>query len=54
MKKTLLAAALVASASAVSAAPEKYNLDASHSQILFSYSHLGFSTTYGRFSGLEA
>ena len=53
MKKTLLAAALVASASAVSAAPEKYNLDASHSQILFSYSHLGFSTTYGMFSGFE-
>jgi polyisoprenoid-binding protein YceI len=32
---------------------EDYVLDASHSQILFSYDHLGFSTTYGMFSGFE-
>lgn len=35
------------------AAPERYELDASHSQIIFSYDHLGFSTTYGMFSGFE-
>lgn len=48
-------AALIA---AVTAAPafaeaEKYTLDASHSQIVFSYNHLGFSTTYGMFSGFN-
>ena len=35
------------------AAPEKYTIDASHSQIVFSYNHLGFSTNYGMFSGFE-
>ena len=30
---------------------DKYVLDASHSQIVFEYNHLGFSTTYGMFSG---
>lgn len=35
------------------AAPVAYNLDASHSQIVFEYSHLGFSTTYGMFSGFD-
>lgn len=33
------------------AAPEKYTLDSSHSQIVFSYNHLGYSTGYGMFSG---
>jgi polyisoprenoid-binding protein YceI len=35
------------------AAPEKYTLDPSHSQIVFSYDHLGFSTTYAMFSGIN-
>lgn len=35
------------------AAAERYVLDASHSQILFSYDHLGYSTTYGLFSGFD-
>jgi polyisoprenoid-binding protein YceI len=35
------------------AAPEKYTLDPSHSQIVFSYNHLGFSTTYGMFAGFN-
>lgn len=35
------------------AAPEAYKLDASHSQIVFSYNHLGFSTTTSMFSGFE-
>lgn len=33
------------------AEPVAYTLDPSHSQIVFSYDHLGFSTTYGMFSG---
>jgi len=41
---------------ALAAAPafaeaEKYTLDSSHSQIVFSYNHLGYSTSYGMFSG---
>lgn len=56
MKKTLLATAF--SLTAFAAAPafaeaERYILDPSHSQIVFSYDHLGFSTTYGMFSGFE-
>lgn len=53
MKSTLFAAALALSATGAMAAPEKYALDPSHSQIVFSYNHLGFSTTYGMFSGFE-
>ncbi len=33
------------------AVPEKYTLDSSHSQIVFTYNHLGYSTGYGMFSG---
>lgn len=56
MKRTLLAAGFAFAAAAATsavAAPEKYVLDASHSQILFSYNHLGYSTTWGMFSGFE-
>src|SRR6056297_100988 len=55
MKSVLLAAAasLGLTAGAGFAAPEKYVLDASHSQVLFSYDHLGYSTTWGMFSGFE-
>lgn len=53
MKHVILAAAFAASASAAAAEPVKYVLDASHSQILFSYDHLGYSTTWGMFSGFE-
>ncbi len=53
MKSTLLAAALAVSATASFASAEKYVLDPSHSQVLFSYDHLGFSTTHGMFSGFE-
>ncbi len=52
MKKILLAAALAGlSASAALAAPVKYVLDSSHSQVVFDYNHLGFSTSWGMFSG---
>ena len=35
------------------AEPVTYELDPSHSQTLFSYDHLGYSTTWGMFSGWE-
>ena len=53
MKSILLAAGLAVGATAGFAAPVKYVLDPSHSQILFSYNHLGYSTTYGMFSGFD-
>lgn len=52
MKSLLLATALTASAS-VAFAAERYTLDSSHSQVVFNYNHLGYSTTYGMFSGFE-
>ncbi|MFN3209710.1 MAG: YceI family protein [Roseovarius sp.] len=45
--------ALAGLATAATAAPEKYTLDPSHSQVLFSYNHLGFSTTWNMFAGFE-
>lgn len=51
MKSLAFAAGLVLAAGAAFADAEKYTLDASHSQIVFSYNHLGYSTTYGMFSG---
>lgn len=53
MKSVLFAAALGLAATAAAAEPEAYVLDPSHSQILFSYNHLGFSTSRGMFSGFE-
>jgi polyisoprenoid-binding protein YceI len=53
MKTTLTAAALGLGliAAPVLAEPQDFVLDSSHSQIVFSYDHLGFSTTWGMFSG---
>lgn len=54
--KTILTAAAVAAttlAAPAFAAPETYTLDPSHSQIVFSYNHLGYSTNWGMFSGFE-
>ncbi len=52
MKKTLIAAVLAAPfATAAVAAPVAYELNASHSQLVFTYDHAGFSTTYGMYSG---
>ena len=54
MKKFFLTVAMsLTLASAAQAEPVTYMLDASHSQIVFSYNHLGFSTTTGMFSGFE-
>lgn len=52
MKSLILAAALALPAS-LAFAGDKYVLDASHSQVVFSYNHLGYSTTFGMFSGFE-
>jgi polyisoprenoid-binding protein YceI len=51
IRHTALALALLATPAL--AEPEKYTLDPSHSQIVFSYNHLGFSTSYGMFSGFN-
>lgn len=53
MKPILFAAGLALAATTAMAAPEKYVLDSSHSQVLFSYNHLGYSTTWSMFSGFE-
>lgn len=55
MKTILTTAAMMAALSAapVFASTENYTLDPSHSQIVFSYNHLGYSTSYGMFSGFE-
>lgn len=54
MKKILTSAAAIGLlATTLAAEPIAYDLDASHSQVVFSYNHLGFSTTYGMFSGFE-
>ena len=54
MKNVLLATALFAATAAPAfAAPEAYTLDASHSQIVFTYNHLGYSTGVGMFSGFD-
>lgn len=49
----LFAAALALTATGALAEPAKYTLDASHSQVMFSYDHLGFSTTHNLFSGFD-
>lgn len=54
MNRTFTAAlATIILAGPAVAAPEKYVLDASHSQVVFTYNHLGYSTTTGMFSGFE-
>jgi polyisoprenoid-binding protein YceI len=52
MKNIILAARLAAPlATSAVATPQAYALNESHSQVLFTYSHTGFSTTFGMFSG---
>lgn len=54
MKSVLLSSALILGlGTAAFAEPVKYTLDASHSQIVFTYEHLGFSTTTGVYSGFD-
>ncbi|MFN3936628.1 MAG: YceI family protein [Gemmobacter sp.] len=51
--RNFLFAALLAGTATPALAAESYVLDPSHSQIVFSYDHLGYSTTWGMFSGFE-
>jgi polyisoprenoid-binding protein YceI len=53
MRNLALSLAMITAVAAAPAfaAPEKYTLDSGHSQIVFSYNHLGYSTGYGMFSG---
>lgn len=53
MKSMFIAAAFALAGGAATAEPVKYVLDASHSQIVFDYNHLGFSTSTGMFSGFD-
>lgn len=53
MKNFVLAAALATLPMMAAAEAERYVLDPSHSQIVFTYNHLGYSTTYSMFSGFE-
>ena len=54
IRHALLSAAALALLSAPALAEaETYVLDPGHSQIVFSYNHLGFSTSTGMFSGFE-
>ncbi|WP_121062097.1 YceI family protein [Chachezhania antarctica] len=56
MTSRLIAAALLATTALtapVYADTVTYKLDPSHSQIMFNYEHLGYSTTYGLFGGIE-
>lgn len=54
IKSIMFSTALTLGLGATAAtAAEKFVLDASHSQVIFNYDHLGFSTTYGMFSGFE-
>ena len=50
---TLATLAATSFGSAAFAESETYTLDPSHSQVSFSYTHLGMSTTFGMFSGFE-
>lgn len=52
MKKIVLST-LAGLALSTSAFAADYKFDPSHAQILFSYNHLGYSTTYGLFSGFD-
>lgn len=53
MKTALFAAAFALTAAGAAAAPEKYTLDPAHSQVMFTYDHLGYSTTFNMFAGWE-
>ena len=53
MKYTILAALIAFGLAIQAQAADRYVLDRSHSQVIFSYDHLGFSTTFGMFSGFE-
>ena len=50
---TLFTLAATSLGTAALAESQTYTLDPSHSQVMFNYTHLGLSTTFGMFSGFE-
>lgn len=52
LKTTALTTAFALIAGAALAAPQEYTFDTSHSQVVFDYDHLGFSTTTGMFGDI--
>lgn len=48
-----LAAAVVSFGSLAQAAPQKFDVDAVHSTVIFRIQHMGAGYTYGRFNGIE-
>lgn len=52
-RTTAFATAFALLAGAAFAEPKAYSFDTGHSQIVFTYEHLGFSTTTGMFSGIQ-
>lgn len=52
-KTTALTTAFVFAAGAALAEPQAFVFDTTHSQVVFTYDHLGFSTTTGMLSGIE-
>jgi polyisoprenoid-binding protein YceI len=54
LRRILLTSLLAASATTVFAAPQKYDIDPTHTQVIFSWNHFGFSNpsaTLEKFSG---
>ncbi|KFL37341.1 YceI family protein [Arenimonas donghaensis] len=52
--KTLVLAGLFAMATLPAFAADAYKIDPAHTQVLFSYNHLGFSNITGRFDRVES
>lgn len=52
-RRTLLASALVLASASAFAAPQTYTLDASHTDVLFSWNHFGFSNPTGHFGNVD-
>jgi len=53
MKSAIVFAIVLAATSAASAAPIRYTLDPPHTQVLFSWDHLGFSRPTGQFDQVQ-
>ena len=51
--RTAAALAALLFATPLAAEPVAYDFDKSHTNLAFSYNHLGYSTTYGMFAGFE-
>lgn len=53
LSKIALATALAFAATSATAAPETYNIDPGHTQVLFTWSHFGFSHPTGNFDDIS-